>query len=161
MSGKGIGSIAFTGTPELIAAIDKLSVAVRKRVARKAVSMALVPLNKAAKRNCPKETGLLKKSLGKRIKTYRKGTLWGGVGPRTQIVGVGPDGRKRWPAAYAQIVESGTAPHGNHPGTAPRPFLRTAFEQTKGEMQRIAENKVRIELENEARKAASQAGVRH
>ena len=192
MSRSSTMGIQFTGPPEMLRALDLLEDRVRKVISRKAVSMALVPMSKAAKRNCPKEMGLLKRSIGKKIKTYKSGAVWGGVGPRKETVGFGPDGRKRWPVKYAHLVEYGTKPHLEvglplklpmppnargvtpkegmlgmlfrttvlHPGTAPQPFLRTAFEQTKAEMQRIMQYKVKVELQNEANRAAKSARVK-
>ncbi len=51
---------------------------------------------------------------------------------------VGPDSKSP-SVRYAHLVELGTAPHKNegifagtdHPGTAPKPFLRAAYEATK------------------------------
>ena len=95
----------------------------------------------AAKREVPVDTGLLKKSIGKKVKTYRQdGVVWVAVGPRSgfeeHIDGV----VVKNPVKYAHLVEGHN------------PFMRRAFDTTKGEVLRIMEKELRSNIEKEARK---------
>ena len=81
---------------------------------RPAVKFALTPVVQEARRRAPKDTGLLKKSIGKLVKTDRRGIL-GLVGPRVGDkyripVGKTRDGKTRYknPSKYAHFVELGT-----------------------------------------------------
>jgi len=75
--------IKLMGAPELRNKLNRLPTLVQKRVMRPAVNFALTPMNAAAKRRAPVETGLLRQSLGKKIKQYaNSGTTWGAVGVR-------------------------------------------------------------------------------
>lgn len=101
--------VKLEGAKELRRKLERLTAAQQRRVVRPAVTKALSPVVKQAKRNVPVVTGLLKKSIGKKVKAYtRSGVVWGGVGPRGGFEGVGPDGRKRNPVFYAHLVELGT-----------------------------------------------------
>ena len=100
--------IRVIGERELRKKFAHLAGATQRKIVRPAMARAIVPVNKAAKRNAPVETGLLKKSLGIKLKTYgRRGIVWACVGPRYGFAGVGPDGRLRDPVKYAERVEMG------------------------------------------------------
>ena len=60
------GSLTIEGDKQLIKKLDRLKGAVRRRIVIGAVSKSLTPVLKAARRNAPVKTGLLKRSLGKR-----------------------------------------------------------------------------------------------
>jgi len=72
-----------------------------------------------------------------------------------------------YPRAYAHLVEFGTRPHqvgkgsrlskgrssgGSHPGTAPQPFLRPAYDVKNGEAKAVIERVIRAELQRELMK---------
>lgn len=149
--------ITLTGDTELIKSLESLGEKVYKRVIAKATRKAFAPVVKTAKARAPRETGLLAKSIGVKQKAYaRSGRIVTIVGPRTgfaQDVTVntpfGPKKVRRDPAKYAHLVEFGTAPHAtaalasrkdatgfdiamqsgdDHPGAAPKPFMRPAFD---------------------------------
>ena len=111
---------------------------------RAAVRAASTPMLQRARMLCPVgDTGLLRKSLGRRFKTYRKnGVVAVYMGPRRGFKTI-INGRAVNPTNYAHLVEYGTSQHflgkkGSketgllHPGARARPFLRPAFDQTKG-----------------------------
>ena len=140
--------VKLLGAKELIAKLQRLQPALQKRVMRPAVNFALTPMNSAARRNAPVETGLLRKSIGKKLKQYaRSGTTWGGIGPRsgfgvnvakgeTATVKSGKRtsviGRSRNPLFYAHLVELGA---GGKPGVR---FLTKAYQAHKaGAMSRL------------------------
>ena len=140
-------TMALTGDKALIRTLDRLPAALVRRVVRPAVRSALVPINKAAKRKAPKETGLLKKSIGAVVKVYKRtGVIWGGVGPRKgfrQVI----DGKPRDPVKYAHLVEFGTE---RAPAQA---FLRPAFDENKGKAFGILKAKIAAGLIREAKRA--------
>lgn len=119
----------MSGEKALNRKLSRLKEAVNRRVLRKAVTAASKPVLKEAKAKAPKETGLLKKSLGRRTKTYRNsGTAVAVVGPREGFkkeVTVNGKTEVRNPVKYAHLVEYGTIQ------TAAHPFLRSAWEGTK------------------------------
>lgn len=124
----------ITGVKELTATLSGLARAVRNKILRKMMGEAGKVVLKRAKQLVPRETGLLKKSLGRKVKLYRNsGVGVAVVGPRT-----GPKFRQtvtrtkgRWfprtaissPTKYAHLVEGGT---GHSPA---RPFLAPAVGQ--------------------------------
>ncbi|KKL46087.1 hypothetical protein LCGC14_2349110 [marine sediment metagenome] len=70
--------------------------------------------------------------IGIKIKAYAM-AVWAGMGPRHGFRGSITDPRTGRqiiadPVKYAHLVERGTAPHGKHPGSPPRAFMRKAFE---------------------------------
>ncbi len=103
-----VASFSFRGDKEIAAALLALPGTMRKQVipgALRAAGRVVIP---KARGLVPVETGLLKKSLGAVLRGGRRGRpQYLVIGPRTDIVGVGPDGRKRWPAKYAHLVELG------------------------------------------------------
>lgn len=111
------------GMDRLLKRLDGLEKKVRNQILRKATFKASEPVYKDARRSAPKgETGLLKKSIGRRVRVYRKsGVVVVVVGPRTgfrksragrvvtalgkkyQAAGVNP-------TRYAHLVEFGRRP---------------------------------------------------
>ena len=71
--------------PDLLARVEDVLFARRPDATDRLIQFAsMTPLNKEAKRQAPKETGQLKRSIGKKIKTYKNdGVVWGGVGVRS------------------------------------------------------------------------------
>jgi HK97 gp10 family phage protein len=127
---------------------------VQRRVMRQAVSAAATPITKAARAKAPKESGLLRKSMGKKVKTYPKTmTVVGIVGPKTSIIGE-HKGRKRWPAKYARLIERG---HIARDGSfvPPQPFLGPAMAETQGTALDTMKGKVAEGVIREATKGAA------
>lgn len=129
--------------------LTRLSSAMQRRIARKAVSQALTPVNKAAKRNIPPEPEyhLLKKAIGKKVTTYRRtGVVWGGVAPRKEYDGMAEPGQPK-PGDQIGLVEFGNE---SRPAVAP---LRRAFDENRMTMQQIMSREVRQNVEREAARA--------
>lgn len=102
-------------------ALERVTDKVRNRVVKSSLNFAATPISSAAKKNCPKRSGNLKKSIGKkRIDDYSNGIFQVRIGART-----GP--KFKGASRYAHLVEFGTV------HSAARPFLRPAFEQNKNE----------------------------
>jgi len=112
--------VQFTGLQEILKRLDAVEKKVRKKILRKAIGAANKIVLKAAKAKVRKgATGLLKKSLGSRIKVYRQGgVVVGIVGPRSGFKKT-REGRAQTslgakfaaagsrPTLYAHLVEGG------------------------------------------------------
>lgn len=111
--------ISLTGDKELMDKLNSLGSKVYRKVIKQASRRAFAPVIKTAKEKAPKETGLLKKSIGVKQKAYpRAGRMVTIVGPRTGFekevtvdTPYGPKKVKRDPSKYAHLVEYGTRPH--------------------------------------------------
>jgi hypothetical protein len=104
--------------------LREVDVAVRGRVAKKAITAGLRPILRATKKNAPVETGVLKQSLIQVSKLYSySGVAVGLVGPKSGFkVGVirGRKFQRRWPAKYAHLAEKHTK------------FLQRSLDASKG-----------------------------
>jgi HK97 gp10 family phage protein len=134
-----VAEFRIDGVKELAAGLRSLPRQVQRSGLRKAVTPAATPIVKAAKSSAPKQTGLLKKSLTKKIQTYKRtDTVVAVIGARADAGGE-YKGRRRVPAKYAHLVEQGHG--GPHPASA-KPFLKPAFEANKGNALRIMAGKL-------------------
>lgn len=172
-------SFRVSGLDALIKVVGELEPKVIRPAVQRGVADATKAILWAARANLlangSRRTGLLYKSLGRRVRVYRNSrTVVGLVGPRVDTVGTftrtgrlvsgkvfsGRTAGKRTgkvklsvPARYAHLVEFGTAPHATgkgskrlaggkrtrpgpqrgamHPGAAPKPFLRPAYDLHK------------------------------
>lgn len=117
------GGVKIEGLELCLKNLHQLGTTKAKAVNRRAlVSASTIPL-KTAKTLVPKDTGQLKKSLGKKQKTYRStGTTWVGIGARP---GFKDPQTGRNPVRYAHLVELGTV------RAKAKPFLRPALMQSK------------------------------
>lgn len=148
------------GLKEMLAAIAHLKQAARSRILRSAVSKGARIILKAAKRFAPKESGLLRKSLGVKVQVYRStGKVVGIVGPRDDAKFRQRVTRRRgkWfpsevysrPAKYAHLVELG---HAGRAPAPPRPFLRPALATSQPQVKEAFARAIREGLEREAAK---------
>lgn len=114
------------GLEEAVKALEGVDKKVRRKAIRKAVGEAGKIVLKSAKSDVRKKTGLLRKSLGRKVKVYRgSGVAAAIVGPRGGFKGaVTRDGKEviSDPVHYAHLVERGTS------HSAPLPFLKPALE---------------------------------
>lgn len=113
---------------ELLEVPEKL----RRKALRSAQTRASRIIITEARSRVPVRFGLLKKSLGRKSKTYRKsGTVVSVIGPRkgfkTQRVG---GSKYDDPVRYAHLVEYGT----RH--SAAKPFLRPAWDHNRDRIMR-------------------------
>lgn len=167
--------IQLEGHRELSRALDGMKASAARAVLRPAVNFALTPLSRRARSLAPKETGALRKSIGKVVRTYpkyptpkRPSTVLGLVGPRNDMRVRDDRGRWRDPTKYAHMIEFGTLSHtilpsnrralkfasgkqqsktynldsgqfaaaAEHKGYVGRPFLRPAFQSTRGKVRK-------------------------
>ena len=101
-------SFKMLGVEDLIRSMDEWKRAVRARVIRNAVRKTGPIASRAMKQRAPRETGLLKKSIGHRVYTHRNGMGAGMVaGPRKgfEATVVGRK-RKRKPRRYTQMTKN-------------------------------------------------------
>ena len=132
--------VELEGAEALRKTLNKLASGTQRKAVRPAVSKALTPINKEAKRRAPKgkadegggylrpghRPGDLRRSIGKRVKVYKySGVVWGGVGPRK--------GHADTPGLRVHWVEFGRPKH-NAPA---QPFLRPALQAKRAEALRI------------------------
>ncbi len=141
------------GLDRALALLRELPKKLAKKTLRAGVNQATKLLLSEAKSRVPPSTGLLRKSLGRKVKVY-KGAVVGIVGPRKGFkiqVGVRMRGPNKGtpvymdPVRYAHLVENGTS------HSAAKPFLRPAFEATKGLIVTAFENIVLNAIEDAAK----------
>lgn len=134
----------ISGLKELEAALGNLPGAVAKNVTRAALRKAAAPMAAKAKELAPDRSGKLQNSIkigtklhGRQQKLRRALT----ADERAAVeLFIGPSYLKSDGGRHGHLVEFGTAPHKNggkfkgtmHPGTAPQPFMRPAWEAEKG-----------------------------
>lgn len=112
------------GAAEVVRRLEGVGRAVRKKLLKAAVNAASRPALRAMKGLAPVgETGLLRASLGRKVKVYRgSGVAVAIVGPRTGWAGKGEKRRRTalglkleaagaQPTRYGHLVEKGTRPH--------------------------------------------------
>ena len=121
--------LTVSGAGALKLTLDEIVGKIARRAARRAVTEASKLILEVAKANVPKDTGALKKSLGRKVAALKSG---GGyiaiIGPRYDSKKLAAKGRKKRfgkyrrrkgyaqvmfvnPVKYAHLVEYGTRPH--------------------------------------------------
>ncbi len=135
--GFGVQIVGDKELMALFAALGKLDNRKRNTVVRRSLGIAARPIRKNARARVPVETGLLKKSIGIKTKTYRhSGASVALVGPRHGFkVKVG---EKR--ATLRQALKSGSATKDvfqdptkyAHLVEKHKPFLKPAFDNSTG-----------------------------
>jgi len=140
-------NLSFVGIEELSQVLDALSGdnKLSNKVVRGILNKAAKPIIQKAQELVPKDDGDLQKAIG---------TIPGRGQGKGEQVYVGPRRGGRFKGYAGHLVEYGTAPHiirakaaggqlrlhGNvfaeevhHPGAAPHPFMRPAFDSKKDE----------------------------
>lgn len=124
-------SVRITGIAELLSKLSAIGSAAETRAVRSGVTAGGQVILEAARQLCPKETGALERSLGKRI-VSRKGSAAAIIGPRSKYEeaqkGGAGGGEVRRPVRYAHLVEKG---HGGKVTAAAKPFLRPAIDNNR------------------------------
>jgi HK97 gp10 family phage protein len=93
------------------------------------------PLVREVKAKAPKDSGLLKKSIGYRVRKV-KGIINARIGPRNgfrqEVPRIGPDGQTQMvisdPTRYSHLVELGTS------RMPAQPFIHPAIDSAKGQV---------------------------
>lgn len=132
--------VKIEGLKELNAKLKNMASKEANRITRRGIAKMAQVIRKEMRQRAPKDTGDLRKNLAYKIKKEPRGGYSGTVGPKPK-------------AFYARFLEFGTAAHAipnknsksrkpikiggrvfntvEHPGIAPHPFLRPAFEAKK------------------------------
>jgi hypothetical protein len=156
-------NVELVGAKELKALFAELPRRVVGKGLRAAVTAGSTPVNRAAKAAAPRQSGLLKKAMGRKVKGYR-GSAVAVIGARAAVQGA-YKGRKRVPANYIHLVEGGARPHGipiskgpakgrivRHPGSAGTHFLEAAYRGNKAAAESAMKAKLKETVEREALK---------
>lgn len=135
-----------TGIDTAYARLELVKKGMKTKILRKAVNAATKIALGAARRRAPVETGLLKKSLGRKTKTYRDSAVVVGiVGPRADMgkTVTLASGRQQYrdPAKTAHLVERGT----RH--SQARPFMRPAWEESKAAIEQALRDEINTGVE--------------
>lgn len=119
------------GLEEVLKQLDEFPKKLRNKHLKKAVNDASKTVLQGAKARCPRESGLLRKSLGRKVKVYRhSGVVMGIVGARLGFKQEVTRGKGKWksmqvvsnPVKYLHLVELGTT------RTQASHFLRDALQ---------------------------------
>lgn len=161
MSGKFTIKGKLEGVGDVFKRIENLKRSARNKILRPAINSAASVVLKAAKAKVPERSNaplnieslkLLKKSLGRKSKTYPSGAVVAIVGARKGFraqIGVRVrngvkskigDPIYEDPANIAHLVEFG---HGGPHPAPPHPFLRPAYDETKGQVTSLIASKVK------------------
>ena len=138
----------MTGDKELHRLCAELPRRSVKNSLRKAVNLGANPVVAQVKARAPKESGALKRSAAKKIKTYadrKGGAVIAIIGANKRTVGTWKR-RKRVPHKYSHLVDQGT----RH--SRAQPHLAPALAAAKGASTQIMQDKLREELVKEAKR---------
>lgn len=140
--------IQIVGSRRLMATFREFPRRVQKTAVRRAVNFGATPIVRAARKLAPKESGLTKKAMNKRVVTYQD-TVIAVIGVRKDDAGE-YHGRRRVPNNYQHLIHDGhVARDGSFvPGTK---YLKRAWEQGLPE----AQLRMRQRLAEEIRKQAA------
>jgi len=152
-----IGAISLSGDKQLLGKLKRISEYAENKLARQGLVLAAAPIIKAAKANIAtkgasrnrkgefrasgkpvSDTGNLRKSIGWRLKTYRRSGVI--------VLVLGP----RWPlGAHGHLIEFGTklrtTQTGASRGVGPAlPFLRPAWDANIGKAKSILQEVARL-----------------
>ena len=177
------------GIEVIIRVLNDLKDAVKKRVIVQAVRRRAKPIVAQMRARVRKRFGLLRKSIGVRVKVYpRSGTVFAAIGVRSGFADnfILPSGQRLFinPRNYAHLLELGVRAHSvkrkdrldrpgprgrggkqtgpaTHPGHRAFPFMRPTFDSLKFATVRLLARDIGKGIEREAEKArAKNRGAR-
>ena len=142
--------IRLEGVEPLLARLQALDKGTRNRILRKALRKGAKPVIQAERQLVPKDTGTLKRSIGSKSKTYRKGgVVVFIIGPRNTWTFAQKKGAKKLtlykPGKYAALVDKGTK------RSRPKPFREPAMNRAKSAAQAAIVGEITRGLEALAR----------
>lgn len=156
------------GFQDVMRRMRSLQKKARGRLLRKAVTAASRLILRAAKAKVSRRTGLLRKSLGIKVKTYRRsGVVVGVIGPRsgfkrqvtlpdgsqelenpTVIAHLVEKGRRAVAVKTKKVLATGKTIFGRQVRAVPaRPFMRPAFDSNKAAAEALIRDTIRQGLE--------------
>jgi HK97 gp10 family phage protein len=150
--------LKMEGIEALTKALEALGTKVAARGPDAGVRAAGAIIIKEMRRRAPKDTGVLKKSIGQKVKKYRRNqTVTSIIGGRSKAYETAEG--KRNPAFYAHLVELGTKPHrvgdGVHPGSPAQPFMRPAWDASAPAARQAVVTKMTEVFEKAAKESAA------
>lgn len=106
-------NLEIQGVKELQRKLDALDKNVGKKIVRKALGKGIALIRKEAKaeERPRRRTGGLQRAIASKVKIYRRGATWAGVGVDAKKQFTDNAGRRYVPAKIAHLVEKGTRPH--------------------------------------------------
>ncbi len=141
-----MASVTITGDKRLMRQLASLGGGAQRRIMRPAITKAAKLVVKTARPLVSVDEGLLKKSLGTQINTYKTGAVIARIGARSGFSETDEDGNTRDPKNYAHLVENGTIFQG------PQPFLRPAMDSNRGTVKQIINKEVGQRIKKELAK---------
>lgn len=164
-------AVKLNGLQDVMQRLNAVNGELRSTILRKATTAGAQVLTKEAKGRAPRETGLLRKSLGYKVRVYRGGELvLAMVGPRSgfkrSVVTLGSRGAisgtkaaskllaaggfagTRNPVRYAHMSEFGTS------RSAAKPFLRPALNAAHDRIVEIMRQTIEAGISSALSKAA-------
>lgn len=140
---------SITGIEEMTRNLEKLGTRVALRGPNAAVRAGGTVIVREMRRRAPKDTGSLKKSLGQKVKQYRRSkAVTSIIGARSKRYETAKGNRN--PANYAHLVELGTKGTGTHPGIAAKPFMRPAWDASSPAARKAVIDKMTQVFQKEA-----------
>lgn len=123
--------ITIKGDKEIIAKFKTLPARVQKKGMRKAQSKAATPIMASWKQRAAKDTGVYRRSIKRKQKTYASGKIVTLIGPDRGVTGT-KNGKLTRPANYSHLVEKGHGgPKPAPPHKAAEPAYRENVEKSK------------------------------
>ena len=157
-------SLTVTGLDNLVKKLQRLDKKVETKALKQSVRSAAKPVQAAAKSRVPVDSGVVKRSIGTKVKKY-KGGASAIIGPRKGFKSKKHSEEEiKTATRVATMLEYGTPPHKiditvdgkevtlNHPGAAAKPFMRPAFEQNKAKAKSIMAEELMKVINSEAGK---------
>lgn len=145
--------VTFKGFAETERNLKRVHERIKRGAMREALAKASRPIIKRARELAPKESGALRKALGRITKTI-KGEVRVRIGIR-RGKSVDYQGEKRNPSRYAHLVELGSSKNRAHP------FMRPALEEKKEEAIQIYKETLGPAIEKAAARVAKSEARRN
>jgi hypothetical protein len=146
--------------------LTELPKRVVKKGLRAAVTAGAAPIQRQMKATAPRDWGILKSAIAKKVKSYR-GAAVAVIGARKDVSATVRRALKKGdirkanratravPANYLHLVTGGTKPHmvgkWHHPGSPSKPFLQLAYHQQRAAAEAAAASKLKEVVEAEAK----------
>lgn len=141
------------GLKPILARMERWKGGKQRKVIRAAISKASTVILQEVKSRVPKRSGLLKKSMGRKVKTYtRTGTVIAIVGPRVghrklykgnyidpvKYAHLVEFGRKASVVRKKKVMSDGSVIYGKKTKpVAPKPFIRQSWAARKHDVRKI------------------------
>lgn len=138
-------AVTIEGVQGLVRKLERMERRTRARYLRRATSAAGTKLAQAVRRAAPVDTGLLRRSIGRRVRTYRKGAI------ATAIVGPRRGFEREVTGDDGQVHRVDPARYGN-PVQARTNFMGTGAHQAEGGAVRAFGDNLGKAIEQEAAK---------